>query len=476
MKKSIYIIIAGLGLFMASCKKDLTTLNNDPKNPTDVPAYSLLTNAERNLARTLTSPNVNLNIFRLIVQQWQETTYLDESRYDLDTRDIPQNLWTALYRDVLEDLHTAKMLIPAQVNDPVIRANQIAVVEILQVVSFYYLVTTFGNIPYSEALDIANVYPKFDDAATIYNDLLTRLNAAIASINTSAEGFGSADIIYDGDMVHWKKFANSWKLKMGMTIADVNSSVAKTIVESAVAGGVFTSNADNAEFVFLSAPPNTNPVWENLVQSGRKDFVAASTIINRMVSLNDPRIPFYFTLDNSGSYSGGDPGRSSNYSTYSKPDEEITKPNFPALIMDYAEVEFFLAEAVERGYNVGGTAAQHYNNAVTASILYWGGTAAQASAYLAQASVNYATAPGTYKQKIGLQKFIALYNRGWEAWIEWRRLDAPALSPAYRAVSGIPLRFTYPVNEQNYNTKNYNEAAAAIGGDDVSTKLWWDKF
>jgi hypothetical protein len=348
--------------------------------------------------------------------------------------------------------------------------------DIMEVYSWYYLVTTFGNIPYTEALDIDNVFPKYDDAATIYNDLLTRLDADISALNTSAGSFGSADIIYGGDVTQWKKFANSLKLKMGMTIADADPAKAKTVVESAVASGVFISNDDNAKFSFLASPPNTNPVWEDLVQSGRKDFVAASTVINAMDSLNDPRIDNYFTTDEAGSFSGGTPGRSSNYSTFSKPEVKITAADYPGLLLDYSEVEFLLVEAVERGFNVGGAAAEHYNNAVKASILYWGGTDVEASAYLAQPTVNYATAAGgNYREKIGVQKWIALYDRTLDAWIEWRRLDYPTLQPAYRAVSDIPLRFTYPVNEQNYNTKNYNEAASAIGGDDVSTKLWWDK-
>ncbi len=461
----------------SACKKDLTSLNVDPKNPQSVPAYSLFTNAQRNLARTVTSSNVNLNIFRLITQYWQETTYLDESRYDLDTRTIPQNLWTAMYRDVLTDLQEAKRLIPQQVTtDAVMQKNEIAMTDILQVYTYYYLVTTFGNIPYTDALNIENVFPKYDDAQTIYNDLLNRLNADIAALDVTGESFGSADIIYGGNVAAWKKFANSLKLKMGMTIADADFAKASTTVTSAVQSGVFTSNADNATFKFLAAPPNTNPIWEDLVQSGRKDFVASKTIIDTMLTLNDPRTPFYFTTDASGGYSGGGAGRSSNYATFSKPSENITRPDFPALLLDYAEVEFFLAEAVERGIAVGGTAVQHYNNAVTASIVYWGGTTAQATTYLAQPSVNYLTTPGTYKRKIGIQKWIALYNRGWDSWIEWRRLDNPQLQPAFRAVSAIPVRYTYPINEQNYNTANYNQAATAIGGDDVTTKLWWDIF
>src|SRR5690349_15555006 len=114
-------------------------------------------------------------------------------------------------------------------------------------------------------------------------------------MNATYGSFGSADVIYDGDVASWKKFANSFKLKMGMTIADDDNAKAKATVESAVAAGVFTSNADNAEFQYLSTPPNTNPIWVDLVQSGRKDFVAASTIISAMTSRNDPRLDDFFT-------------------------------------------------------------------------------------------------------------------------------------------------------------------------------------
>jgi Starch-binding associating with outer membrane len=188
--------------------------------------------------------------------------------------------------------------------------------------------------------------------------------------------------------------------------------------------------------------------------------------------LDGPRLDNYFTEDANGGYSGGDPGQSSNYATFSKPDEKITAPDFPGLLLDYSEVEFFLAEAVQRGYNVGGTAAGHYANAITASIIYWGGTAGEAASYVGSVPYN----PANWRQSIGIQKWIALYNRGWDAWIEWRRLDYPKLNPAANALSDIPLRYPYPVNEQNVNRINYEAAAAAIGGDDVTTKLWWDIY
>lgn len=474
MKKIIYALSV-LVVLGTACTKDLSSLNIDPKNPATLPSAAFFTNAQRSFSNTLTSSSVNLNIFRLIVQQWQETQYPEESQYDLGTREINDNTWNALYRDAIRDFREAKALIPTDVKDATTQKNQLAITEIMEVYAWYYLVTTYGNIPYSEALDINKAFPKYDDAKTIYNDLLTRLDAAIGNLATNGSSFGSADLIYHGDVAKWKKFANSLKVKMGMTIADVDPAKAKSVVESAVASGTFTSNADNATLVYTNAPPNTNPIWVDLVQSGRDDFVAASTFVNKLKSLNDPRIDNYFTFDQTGSgYSGATPGMQSAYAQYSHVNPDITRPEFPALILDYAETELFLAEAAQRGFNVGASASTHYDKGVTASILYWGGTTAEATAYLAQPAVAYSAA--TYKEKIGIQKWIALYNRGWDAWTEWRRLDYPQLDPAHDALSDIPVRYPYPVNEQNVNRLNLEAAASAIGGDDVTTKLWWDKF
>lgn len=489
MKKIIIFAIAAL--LFAGCRKDLTGLNQDPKNPTSLPSAALFTNAQRTLTNTLTSSNVNLNIFRLVVQYWQETTYTDESRYDIVTRQIPDNMWDALNRDVLRDFQEAKAIIPTEALDAPTQRNKLAITDIMEVYTWYYLITSFGDVPYKQALDIKNIFPKYDNQKDSYYDLLTRLDSSIAALDATASSFGAADIIYSGDVTAWKKFGNSLKLRLGMTIADYDAPKAKSVVESAITNAVFASNNNNALFKYVSSPPNTNPVWVDLVQSGRKDFIANSTIVNLMNTESDPRLSFYFTLDGTGKYSGNTPGKSSSYSAFSKPAGlvkqfspgdvtdagKLTYPDFPGDLMDYAEVEFLLAEAIERGFSVdGGTAASHYNSAITASILFWGGSAADAATYLARPGVDYATAPGTYKQKIGTQKWLALYNRGWDAWIEQRRLDYPVLPAPSNAATDYPVRFTYPINEQNVNTVNYKNASSSIGGDDVTTKLFWDKF
>ncbi len=475
MKKIIYAILPAI-LFTTACKKDITSINVNPKSPLNVPSATVFTNAERVLSNTVTSSNVNLNIFRLIVQHWQETTYTDESNYDIKTRPIPDDIWNAMYRDVLKNLEQSKTLAAGEgLNADNTKTNS-AISDVLEIYTYYYLLTTFGNIPYTQALNDNTLFPKYDDAKTVYYDLLTRLDADIAILNTGSSSLGAADIIYGGDAAKWKIFANTFKLKMGITISDLDNAKAKTVIESAVTAGVFASNADNAYFQYLSAPPNTNPIWVDLVQSGRKDFVANSTLISQLKSTNDPRLPFYFTTDASGGYSGGAPGASSNYTTFSKPSTTITAPDFPGLLLSYAETELNLAEAVERGYNVGGTAITHYNNGITASVLQWKGTQNSAELYIAQPAINYLTAPGTFKQKIGIQKWLALYNRGWDAWIEQRRLDYPALVAPATALSAYPFRFTYPVNEGNTNGANVTAAGTAIGGNLVTTKLFFDKF
>lgn len=462
-------------MLLSSCKKDLTSLNIDPKNPSAVPSYTLFTYAQKNLANNLASANVNLNIWRLIMQGWTECTYTDESNYDLSTRNIPQNWFHALYRDVLRDLEDSRNLIPGDVVDPVQRKNEIAIIDIMKVYTYHYLFSTFGNVPYTSALDVNNTQPTYDDAKTAYTAMMAKLTTAIADLNTSGTSFGSADIVYGGNVAMWKKFGASLKLKMALMMADYDAPAAGAAAAAAVTAGVFTSNSDNANFTFLSAPPNTNPVWVDLIQSGRKDFVVTSTIVNQMQANSDPRIPLYFTFNGTGSaYSGGVAGASNNYATFSKPSAQITDPAHPYTLLDYAEVELLLAEAAARGLAVPGTAAAHYASGVTASITAWGGSAGAAATYLTQPGVVYN--PVNYKQSIGTQAWLAMFDRGHDAWTSWRRLDFPVITAPSSALSVTPKRFTYPVSEQTLNKTNYDAASAAIGTDVVATKLWFDKF
>ena len=202
------------------------------------------------------------------------------------------------------------------------------------------------------------------------------------------------------------------------------------------------------------------------------------------MDLNDPRIGLYFTkIDTAGNgnpedmvYLGAVAGLdgAQSYQNFSHFQDIFFAPTFPAMIIDYIETEFFLAEAAQRGgYAVSGSAEEHYNNAIKASIVYWGGSEADAGAYIASDKVKYNA--DNWKELIGTQKWLALYNRGIEAWNEWKRLDYPKLNPPENMTYGdIPLRFVYPYNEKVQNEDNWAAASAKIGGDKTSTPVFWD--
>lgn len=475
MKKVLITVFSFI--LLSSCMSDdrYEEYNQDPKSPTEANADFLFNASMRSLVDQMTSTSVNFNVFRMLAQYWTETTYIDEANYDLTRRTIPQNHWSEMYRDVLFDLETAKEYVMADTNPEVSERDKtarMAQIEILSIYTWQQLVDTFGDIPYTEALNPRDIpLPVYDDATTIYSDLLNRIDVAIGDLS-SGSGF-NIDNLYYGDMDAWQKFAHSLKLRLGIRLADVDPSTAQTTVESAYSAGVFSSNADNASFVYLGSS-NPNPVWSSLVQSGRNDFVPANTIVDFMNNLDDPRRSAYFA-DNLGAgiYEGGIYGDSNSFSDYTHIGAIMHDPVNPACLIDYAEVSFYLAEAAARGWSVGGTIEDHYNNGIMASFDYWG--IPDVATYLANPDVAYATAPGAdWREKIGSQFWLAMYNRGFEGWTVWRMYDSPTFNLPADTGNPVPTRYTYPVNEQNLNEVNWNAASTAIGGDTQTTKLFWD--
>ena len=477
MKKINFILLIIIAVLLGSCTKDFEEYNTDPKHPTEVPGEALFSNAQKRLADQIASANVNINIWKLWAQYWTETTYTDEANYNIVNRRIPDNAFSTYYRGVLNNLKQAGLNIDAvaAIGDDATKAktNKLAIIDLLQVYTYQRLVDIFGNVPYSEALKInETLSPKYDDALTIYKDLISRVNADLGQLDDSGSSFGSADLYYGGDVSLWKKFANSLKLKLGLYLADVDAGLSQSTVEAAAAG-VISSAAENCQMIYLGESPNTNPIYEDLVLSGRKDFVPANTIVDIMKGLNDPRMDKYFTQIG-GEYKGGVYGLGNSYSDFSHIAPSILQPEYPSVLFDDVEMKFYLAEAAARGYNVG-DAATLYNDAVTTSILNWGGTQAEADTYIANNPYDAAN----WKNSIGTQAWIAFYVRGFAGYTSWRRLDAPKLnlSPdAQTPDSAIPTRFTYPIKEQTLNKTNYADASSAIGGDDLLTKLFWDKF
>ena len=459
MKNLIYIFTALL--IMVSCDSDETYegLNKDPNNPTTVTADALFTSATVSLFKQLESTSVNSNIFRMVSQYWTETQYVDEANFDLQNRNIPQNFWSTLYTSVLYDLKNAKELTTD--------AKQKAQIEVIEVYTWQLLVDTFGDIPYSEALQgQGDATPAYDDGNTIYTDLIARIDTAITGLGGAGTGFVQPDVIYSGDIAKWIKFANSLKLKLAVHVG--NSPAA-----NAAAGGAFTSNADNATIAFEGSTPNTNPLWVSLVQSGRNDFVPAKTIVDVMNTLADPRRTVFFednlTVSGTITYEGGVYGTTNSYALYSHIGKAMLEPTFRGVLLDYAEVEFLKAAALI------GVPETHYQNGITASFKDWG-LEADAPAYIASLSAYS-------EQNLAHQFWLAMYNRGFEGWFVYRKYtnhfgDGTSATDVFQVPADtenpIPTRFTYPVNEQTLNETNYDAASSAIGGDTQTTRIFWD--
>lgn len=498
IRPGILLISLASLLLNTSCTKNLADLNVDPKNPSVVPSGSLFLNGEKNLSDALNSTANGVSPFRVLAQSWTENTYVSEANYILSAADAPTGWWNALYAtttgtvnstsgvavsttSVLNSLVAAKKAFPTDVTDAATLRNDLIITDILQVYAYSLLVNTYGNIPYTQAFHDSIPFPKYDDARTVFYDLLTRLDTAITGLNAGGGSLSSYDKIYGGDPTQWKKFAATLKLKLALIVADVDPATAATKVQEAIATGVFSSNSDNAILKYQASPTgNTNPVYQSLVASGRHDYSPTNLIINTLLAWNDPRLPLYYKQYN-GSYLGAVPGAGNGYVKFSQFSDQWLAATFPGDLLDYSETSFLLAEAAERGISVGGTAENYYDSAVTASIEYWGGSAADAATYLAQPSVAYGTATGDWRQKIGYQKWIAYANRGWDAWTEIRRLGYPDLddvNPPVSASVKLPRRFNYPGNEQTSNPTHWAEAVKAVTGgsaDLLSVNLWWNQ-
>ena len=469
MKKIILAFIVLIGI-STSCTKDFEDFNKDKKHPTEVPGEYLFANAQKALADQVASTNVNLNIYKMFAQYWTETTYTDEANYDVVNRTIADNTFRVYYRNILNDLNDAKRIVTDEVTEgtdaAIEKENKLLIIDLVMVYCYNRMVDMFGDIPYSEALDIANIAPVYDDASGIYADLISRVTNDLAGLNAAGTSFGSNDLYFGGDVAMWIKFGNTLKVKMGITLADVNPTEGQAAVESAYAGAF--EMGELCELVYLGGT-NSNPLYQDLIQSGRDDFVPANTIVDIMNDLDDPRRPAYFTLYNDSAYVGGDYGYSNTLSQYSHIEPEIQEPTYPITILDYTELAFYLAEAAEHGWNVGGSAADHYASAVTSSFDFWG----------VDGAADYITANPYSAETLATQAWIAFYVRGFVGWSSWRRLDGPTMnippSPAESAGGNVPMRMTFPINEQTLNGANYTAASTAVGGDLLKTKLFWDK-
>ncbi len=492
-------IILVCGIVSVGCSTDLTALNNNPNNPTSATANSLFTNATVSAVQRFNDSFQTLSMTSLFAQHIAQVQYVEEDRGHIRPETI-DFLFAGVYSRELKDL--AKII---ESNTATTAPNTYGPAVVMQSWVYQNITDLWGDIPYTEALqgDIEGgpLQPTYDKQQDIYAGVLSELTKATAAMKTDGSGdagIGAADPIYHGDVAQWQRFSNSLRARMAlrMHLADAAKANAELAAALAAPGGVFTSNADNAAMAWPGDGVFDNPLATNF--STRDDHRVSKTLLDTMLALSDPRTPIYAqpTVDDPMRYAGLQNGLdnatvSEFFNSTSRPGEmfypgataygtfgSAAGKSVPSLLMTYAEVEFILAEAAERGMAGVTGAAMHYANGVRASIQQWGGSSADANAYLARAGVAYVSGAGGLRQ-IGLQKWIALYMQGAEAWSEWRRTGNPTsirMGPsAYPDVLEVPRRLPYPSNEQSVNAVSLAAAIARQGPDTYATRVWWDK-
>lgn len=491
---SKYIVGAGM-IILASCKTG-GDVNVSPNQSPDVQSGYLLTSALQYLGGVSgAGATTNINSFtgELYSQYLAETFYTNESLFSLKQYD-----YQGYYTGPLKDLKTI-----IDVNtDPTKKSlvaitkfgsnnNQIASARILTAFVFLTITDRWGDIPYSQALNgKANFSPAFDAQKDVYTALMKELDEAQAQFDSGAALPAQQDILFGGDITKWKHWANSLHAVMALRLSKVDPNTGKTEYAKAVAGGLMTSNSDNASYAYLAASTNENPYFTNY--RNRYDYAVSSLVVNTLTGLHDPRLPVYAAPTVSNTYVGlpyGTFGAAlGDYSkgTRSKPGNisliglTVSGQASPTVWTSYAQIMFTQAEAAHLGWIGGGdgAAADYYNKGVAASLEQNGVSTTDESTYLAQASVQF-TAANALSQ-IMTQKWIAGFlGNGWESWAEYRRTGLPKLlDPVPGSLSpgqNIPRRQQYPQTESDLNGANYNAVIARQGPDALNTRVYWDK-
>jgi len=488
MKISKYksVILSGLILLgLGSCTDEFEELNRDKKNPEEVNSEFLVPNVEHNMAyRIANSLSVNDNISSILCQHVSKVEYIEPTQWRV-REGLRINHFTNAYtqlqelNQVINDVNEINDLESEKLS----KNEKLLLLRTLSSYSWQMLTDGFGPSPYFEALDVLNIQPKYDTQQEIYLEELDKLTTALKNARKVGDAFGKQDIIYNGDAAKWRKFAASQLLRMAMRIADVDKANSVKYANIAIEEGLFESNADNALFQFLPESGKWNPVYAGFREAFSE--CASNTMIDILKSNSDPRMETFWSPNKDGEYLGNGfgvkdltEGKFSLFNTetmYDSGKSEEGKLDLPFIFMSYSEVEFFLAEAVVRGgYNVTGTAKSHFSAGVEASLNYWNVEAAKTVAYVTAAESRFDSA-SKKMDVVATEKWVALISQGVEAWAEVRRLDAPQMNaPVGMPISSFPTRLEFSPNEYSFNKANVKAAAAAIGGDKQTTKLWWD--
>ena len=486
MKSIIYsfrskILLAGSLLWMSACTGDFDEVNTNPNNPLSGTPELFMPHGIQSAIDIQSGGSLGMDIGEGFSQHWARIQYTDIDQYTVSS-DVYTAGWQGLYIESLADYQRIYKLGQESGN-----TNYQAAAVIMRSLAFSLLTDIYGDIPYTDALKGLedNFLPKYDAQKDVYAGLIAELKTAGESIDVANTSMPiSGDILFAGNMLKWKKFANTLSLRLLSRMIDkadapidVKSEITRILTDP-VKYPVITSVADNIQLNYLDATNNQNPV--NINRRTRDDHRVSATLVNKLTALNDARLSVYANIPaDGGAYKGVSNGLSSSdaaalgLTKTSKVGDYFVAATAPGVIMTYAELLFLKAEFAYKGVTSAGDAAANYASAITASFAQY--KLAAPTAYIAANALKSGAEGFT---QIMEQKWIALYGQGLEAWTEYRRTGIPALTPPTLNTNQnvIPTRLPYPGSEESLNFENFSSALTRMGGkNDMKTKLWFAK-
>lgn len=487
MKNTIKIIVCCLILFHFSCDDSLDEINVDPNTFPSADDPQVLTSSLGFLGYIV---DADLNYSDSFVWSqyytWGIGVAIGNSERYVQQAGDHDGYWSRAYASSLADLD----YIDRNSTNKAYRG----ISKVLKVYIFQGLVDHFGDIPFTEALlgaieDGSNFSPNYDSAETvIYPALVTMLDDAIEELSTADDDdidvIGSDDLLYQGDISKWMKFANSLKLRVLMRTSEVSSQ--SSVVQDLISSGTFIETIDDMPSITYSgATGNQNPMYA-LAEAGVGMFYFASnSTLNVLQNLNDPRDEVFYTLATTGTFAdnlhGIDQGTiddedfTASDSDYSLASDYAYGEANPVILMSPWEVWFLRAEADAR-YGTSDDETNAFETAIDLNFTYMG---LDASSYINVLDYTSSESLDDKLDVIGIQKWISLNGtQEDEGWIEARRFDRPAsriftdgiwqTPPLSVLASGeFPSIWLYPSTERSLNP---NAPAQRT----ITDNIFWD--
>ena len=446
--------LLAVAVSVGGCFRD-GALNVDPNRSTAADAAQLFAGAavKFSLLRVgeLTWP------VALSTQQWASGARwgLAQAQYD-QTR--VRSAWGAIYTDVLKNLLLATReaeLITPRPN------NSIAQLKIYTAFVFSQTTYLWGDIPFTEAATGDVDSPKFDSQQIVLNGTLKLLDDAIAAIDLGSRTIGApSDLYYGGDMARWRRFANSLKFRILVSMVDADPSKAAAI--TAMQGmPMISTRLEEFKFPYFTQPGRQNPRFSftQIFRGGvQQDWYASNVLFAQMQPLNDPRLSIFYQPGPSAT-----PGQfvalnsvESFTPTSSLVNLGLLRAELPEMSFSLSEQQLLEAESFARGFWTGGVSAAdaRYRAGVRESMLTLGVAVPQVDTYV---TALPALTVGNARTELNRQQYLDLFMRPLEAWVQWRRSgtagqEFPSLQvPQGALVPGLVRRLLYRNEEITSN-------------------------